>query len=157
MYFLRGGIKIPHTIINIPSDGVFLGVCIHVYVRVHIYIFFFAHFLLTFILRPSLSFPAVGILLSPLYLPPFASYASLHHVLLMMVDNAWDIISKVVLRIIVLTIGMKTEWKYPTSKNISQRDRRRGRRMRVRSEKIRRRRTEKRGRMRGKRGKGRGK
>jgi hypothetical protein len=28
MNFLRDGIKIPHTVINIPSDGVYLGVCI---------------------------------------------------------------------------------------------------------------------------------
>jgi hypothetical protein len=62
-----------------------------------------------------------------------------------MVDNAWGIISKVVLSIGVLIIGMKTEWKYPTSKNISERDSRKRRRMRGRSKKIRRRRIEKRG------------
>jgi hypothetical protein len=32
MNFLRGGIKIPHTIINIPSGGVYLGVCIYMYI-----------------------------------------------------------------------------------------------------------------------------
>jgi hypothetical protein len=46
---------------------------------------------------------------------------------------------------------MRTEKKYPTSKNISRRERVGFRRMRGRSKKIRRRRIKKRGRMRGKR------
>jgi hypothetical protein len=63
----------------------------------------------------------------------------------MVVDNAWDIISKVVFRMRVLTIVMKTEWKYPTSKNISEGGWRKRRRIGERSEKIRRRGIKKRG------------
>jgi hypothetical protein len=32
MNFVRDGIKMPHTVINIPSDGVYLGVYIYVYI-----------------------------------------------------------------------------------------------------------------------------
>jgi hypothetical protein len=54
---------------------------------------------------------------------------------------------RVVLNIIVLTIEMKTGRKYPTSENISKRNRKKRRRMRGRSKNIRRRRIKKRGRM----------
>jgi hypothetical protein len=64
-------------------------------------------------------------------------------------ENAWDMISKVVLSVAILK--MRTEKRYPTSKNISDRDRKKRRRMRGRSKKIRRRRIKKRGRMRGRR------
>jgi hypothetical protein len=33
MNFIREGRKIPHTIMNVPSDGVYLGVCISIYSR----------------------------------------------------------------------------------------------------------------------------
>jgi hypothetical protein len=34
MNFVRDGIKIRHTVINVPSDGVYLGVCIYICVIV---------------------------------------------------------------------------------------------------------------------------
>jgi hypothetical protein len=146
MNFLRDGTKIPHTIINIPSDGVYLGVCIYIvmYPFFCIFIYLFSFFL------PLLSFPAIDL---PLLfcLLPFASYASLPCVLLVIRENVLDIILRVVLRMRVLTFGMKMEWKYPTSKNISKIIRKKKRRMRVRSKKIRRRRIKKRGRMKGRR------
>jgi hypothetical protein len=66
-------------------------------------------------------------------------------------ENAWDMILKVVLRFVVLTIVMRTEKKYPTSKSISKGGRRKRRRMKGRSKKIRRWGIQKRWRMRGKR------
>jgi hypothetical protein len=39
MIFLRDGIKILHTIINIPSDGVYFGVCICIYIIVFVILF----------------------------------------------------------------------------------------------------------------------
>jgi DNA repair photolyase len=93
---------------------------------------------------------------SSLPLLPFANYASLHRVLSLMRESAWDMIFKVVLRVIVLTLQMRTEKKYPTSKNISNRDREKRRRIRGRSKKIRRRRVKKKKRMGGKSWKGRG-
>jgi hypothetical protein len=43
MNFIVNGNKILHTIINIPSDGVYLGVCIHTYIYIYIYIIFFIY------------------------------------------------------------------------------------------------------------------
>jgi hypothetical protein len=69
----------------------------------------------------------------------------------MMRDNVWDMILKAALRIPVLIFEMKTEKKFPTSKNISNSIRRKKRRKRGRSKRIRRRRIKKRGKMRRKR------
>jgi hypothetical protein len=46
--------------------------------------------------------------------------------------NAWDIILKVVLRMTVLTIGMRTEKKFRTSKNISKRNKKKKKKIRRR-------------------------
>jgi hypothetical protein len=54
-------------------------------------------------------------------------------------------ISVVPLNVVVLTSQMRTEKKYPTSRNISNINRRKRRRMRGRSKKIRRRIIKKRG------------
>jgi hypothetical protein len=54
------------------------------------------------------------------------------------------------LKVVVLTLQMRTEKKYPTSKNISNTIRKKRRRMKGRSKKIRGRRIKKRGKIRGK-------
>jgi hypothetical protein len=108
MNFILNGIKIPHTIINIPSDCVYLGVYIYLYI----------YFLVIFFLKPLLSFPLVCFFFSPFPLLPFVNYTSLHRVLLVMRENALDMILKVVLSVGVLIIVMRTEKRYPTSKNI---------------------------------------
>jgi hypothetical protein len=64
-------------------------------------------------------------------------------------ENAWDMILKVALILILLTIVMRMEGKYPTLRNISKGGRRKRRRMRGRSKRIRRRRVKKGRRMRG--------
>jgi hypothetical protein len=66
-----------------------------------------------------------------------------------MKENAWDMILKVALSTKVLE--MRTEKKYLTSMNISNRNTKKRRTMKGRSKKIRRRRIKKRGRMREKR------
>jgi hypothetical protein len=48
MNFILNGNKIPHTIINIPSDGVYLGVYINMYMYYFIYLFI--HFFIIFLL-----------------------------------------------------------------------------------------------------------
>jgi hypothetical protein len=48
MNFIREGIKIHHTIINIPSNGVYLGVCVYMYIY---YIYLFISFLFFFFLN----------------------------------------------------------------------------------------------------------
>jgi hypothetical protein len=53
--FILDGIKIPHTIINVPSDGVYLGVYIYIYIHiafllfVRIIIIIFFNFCLVFL------------------------------------------------------------------------------------------------------------
>jgi hypothetical protein len=70
---------------------------------------------------------AVVILPTPFHLPLFVSYAPLHRVLLAMRENVWDMILEVILRGIVLR--MRTERKFPTSKDISKRNRKKRGRM----------------------------
>jgi hypothetical protein len=48
MNFILNGIKIPHTIINIPSDGVYLGVCIYIYVYIRNLFYLFISLLFSF-------------------------------------------------------------------------------------------------------------